>query len=767
MARNGSGGVGYMRGLTAALLMTTAIVLPVRAEAEPVTAFVAGLGFTSATTAAVAAALYPTIYAVGSFLGTTLLGSILLQVGTTYLITELATGGGRNRDLEEVQINSRIEAPERFQLGGPVAVGGTAGIFGEFDEDRNFWYIVAHGDAELTNTPSYILDGLPVTLSDGTDGFTAGDVITDEFCLDDKGNSYEGGTRVPQFRIYTVTPSVGNLYGALPSDFTTAFTSLPADFFLAGVCYSIIRIKTVKLEDRFKVYKWRGPIGLGEPSVVMFGNFSRMYDPREPSHDVNDRDTWTASTGNSAIVWAWWRTNPFGRNRDVSEIDWDRVAAAADICDETVLDREGVATPRYRCGIAAKDSSTRGEIEREILKTCDGFAAYSDEGKAYPVVGKYEAPTLTFTGDRDIIAPRTEIVDDGETPVDGVVVRYISPDHGYTKQDCSPWVNPEYYVAGREPVYAYVDVLACQNHNQAFRLAGALGPRLAASKRAALGCTIKGILAKNERAINLELDSDFTGVFEIATPVEEGADGMATAFAVVPLSPDRWDGAGQAEGEPPAIAPDLEIDDSLEVAQGVNVYAREVSTDNGKAVRLEAIFDAPSIGDRLFQFRYTETGGAEYEYFTVDMDELRAYSAIVEDGVVYDVQWQTITGTGRASGWAADVGGGETVYTITATANSTPPSDLVSAAAYDGVGETAADWTAANDANQYAVEVYRGTTTTFGDATKIDTVVTGPNQYGSYYESGIATGTYYYWMIPINGSGIQGNTSGPYTSVVT
>lgn len=770
MASRGLGGLEGMRVLGTLAVAAVFLVVADPAEAAPAAAFIAG--FTGATAAAAAGTFSALAFSVGSFLGQTLLGSVLLNVGIAYLTApKNRRGGGGGAplpDVEAARINSRISDPERFQIGGHVAVGGAAGIFGEFDADGNFWYIVAHGDAELAGSPSYILDSVEVQTSDGTDGFTAGDVLTDDFCLNGENDVFESGTRVPQFRLFTVTPDALNLYGAKPSAFTSAFPNLPLDFLLAGVCYTIVRVKSVSAEHRHKVYRWRGPMGLGEPRVTLVGNFSRMYDPRNLAHVLADDATWTASDGNSAILWAWWRTHRFGRNRPLTEINWERTAAAAEICDQTVLDRIGQEVPRYRCGFAAGDTTPRHQIEQDILRTCDGFVAYDEEGRAYPVVGTYEAPTLTFTAERDIISARTEIIDDGEAPVDGVVVRYISPDHGYVKQDCAPWQNPDYYVSGREPNYQYVDILGCQNHNQAFRLAGAIGARIAAPRKAALGCNIKGILAKSQRSISLEYDATFSGVHEVATPVKESPDGAATAFAVVPLASNRWDGAGRSEGQPPDLPPALNIDQSLAVADNVAVTSEQVETDSGSAVRLMATFDQPSRIDRFYRFRFALKGTTDYEYFRVDMEGGKALSAIVADGAEYDVQWQTVTAGGRASGWAADVGGGETKYEITATANTTAPSDLLASnVVAGGTGEADATWSTDNDVNQYAVRLYRGATSDFSAATLVSTVISFANTDGGATETGVTAGSWNYWLQPINGSGVPGNADGPFSVTVT
>lgn len=838
-------------------MICTALLMPVAAHADPVTAFFVGIAGVGGTTAAVAAALAPTAFAIGAFFTSTL-GTIILNVGLSALLTSKA----RAPSIADARVNTRLSDAPRWQLGGTVATGGEVGIFAEYDDDGNFWFAVCHGDAELIGNAKYILDGIEVEISrvgevtelpavtkvfstnialsgetggtlesrvlvrgqtnpvengiyitsdddwtrasDMADGASVGvievvgppefltprswrsiapcvvgtdpnswivasdiedgDVITEEFCLNKDNNQYGGDgsePRKPNFRIFTVTPSVGSIYGALPAQFTAAFPDLPSDFYLAGVCYSIIRCRSVALQDYSKAMRWRGALGLGEPAVSIVGNFNRMYDPRNVAHDINDPDTWTASDGNPAIIWAWWRTNAIGRARPMSEIAWDLVAAQADICDQTVLDRTGTAIPRYRCGVAFPDNKPRHECEADILLTCDGFVAYDDEGRAWPRVGIYEAPTLSFTAARDILSAQTQIIDDGETAVDGVIVNYIEPTLGYTKQPAAPWKNPIYYDGTSEPNYLSVDVLGCYNHNQAVRIGKAIGLRSASVKRAALQTTIKGVLAKGVRTIDLDYDANFSGDFEIVTPVQEGAGGVDASFAVVPMQTDRYDLAEGEEGAPPSLSPSLNIDNDVGAATGVLVVAESVLTSGGGAgVRLRATFDAPARVDRFYRFRYAVTGSEVYEYFTVNMDDLFAYSAVVDDGQDYDVQWQTATAGGRATDWSA-------ILTVTATANPTPPAALVSASATGGIGEVVTDFTTANDTNQFAVQIYAGTTTVLGDALLVATVIAGANVTQDVTYSGLTAGTYYLWAIPLNGSGIAGTTTGPMSATVS
>jgi hypothetical protein len=741
------------------LLACTALAWPMSANAAPIGAFIAGLGSLAGVGAAAAGfvGFSAFAYTAGAFFSTTF-GSLLLSVGLSLL---MAPKVPKAPGVEEVRVNSRVNAGPRWQLAGSVAVGGEAAIFGEHDAEGNFWYITAHGDSELTGTPQYFFDSIPVIVSDGSDGFAVGDVVTDDFCLDGDMKQYEGsGSRNPYFRVYTVTPSVGHVYGVKPTAFTAAFPELPSDFFLAGVSYTIVKCKTIGPEHYSKAYRWRGSFALGEPQVTVYANFTRMYDPRNPVHDMDNSDTWTPSEGNPVIIWAWFRTAPYGRGLPMSDINWSKVAAAADACDELVLDRSAQNIPRYRCGIAFPDNKPRHECEAEILLTCDGFVAYDDEGKAYPVVGVYEAPTLTFTAARDVLSSQTEVVDDGEAAVDGVIVNYMSEQHGYNKQACSPWINTNYYDGIRAANFLTIDILGCQNHNQAVRLAKAIGLRTASTRRAAISTTVKGILAKSERTINLDLDPIFNGEYEIITPVEEDPSGASCSFGVVPMQADRYDLLEGEEGPPPPLTPSLDIDDGLELATGVIVLAVSVATSNGSAVRLETNFNPLTRLDRALVFRYAPTGSIIYEYFIVDLDNQVAYSAVVTDGAVYDVSWQTVTAGGRASEWSA-------VTTITATADIIPPAALVSFSASGGVGAAAIAFMTANDLHQVSVKIRRSTTPIYANSGLVTTIFKGPNLSGSYTNSGAAPGTYYYWGVPANGSGVLGAPLGPVTAIIT
>lgn len=721
-----------------------------------VPALVAGAAGAGATTAAVAQALnVGFFFKVGAFFGTTALGGALAQVGLGLGINSLLNGGRRQpgQQLEPQRFNVRLEEFPRNQSFGSCMVGGHVGIFSEFDNAGNFWYICAHTDNELTGTPAYYLDGELVTVSDGTDGFTAGDVTTDQFCLNDQFETFEGsGTKVPYFRLYTVTPTTATNVGARPSAFASAFPGLAADFKLAGVAYTVIRCRAAPLEHRAKIMRWRGAIGIGEPTVEAVATWDRCYDPRDVAQDEGDPTTWQP-TSNPALIWGRFRTARYGKNRPSSEVNWASVGTAADVCDETVFDRDGNSISRYLCGLSFPDGMPRWQCEAEILKCFDAFVAHDSQGRAYPVPGSYVvAGAQTFHIDRDIVEYQTEAVNDGESPVDGVVVSYTSPMHGYTRQAAAPWVNSAYFDGVGEGNYLTIDALGVQSHNQAVRLAKAIGQRVAAPRRVALATSPKGFLVRRDRFIDLTLSPLFSGYQEIVTPVQEAPDGSAYSFAVVPVGSDRWDLNPGEEGAPPAIPTDLSPSDPLPAAQNVVVVSEQITNSAGASVRFKVTVDAPLNAGLAYIFRYRVTGSSDpWLFMSTDMQNTQAISAVVSDGSQFDIEYRTTSGL-RNSSFTAFSGN-----PVTAVANPTAPNDLVTVSGSGGAGQATIDYTTANDSNQNSVAIYRNTVDNFGTATLVINELAGANVSSDHTNTGLAAGTYYFWAEPRNGSGIAGN----------
>lgn len=573
-----------------------------------------------------------------------MIGSLVLGIGVQ-LLGSLFVQKPKAPTIEASKVNVRLTEPERWIAAGRARVGGAV-LFAEFDTSGNFWYVVVHSDSILTNAYRRYFDDKEINLNSN------GEVIDLDFCLDAGGNIPTDAsigiiTINPQYKIWTTTYTETNPVPpgiqALKDAFPTLWTN---DHKLVGTTYSVIRVKSQQQANRHKVFRWRGAIGVGEPSFSIVGDWSHCYDPRNPACVLGDRTTYVFSR-NPAIIWAWFRTSKYGRGKAESEINWQRVAEQANICDEIIIDINANEIPRYVCGIAIPDSKERFVAEQEILMSCDGQLVFDDDGKCWPRVGYYYAPELSLVRNRDIVAMESVEAQNGESITQGVIVRYIDPSANYSAQPCAPWLNPLHYVPGEVPKFITVDALAVQDHNQAMRLAKSIGLRSQAAHKLLPTVGLRGLRARQERIVSLQYDNTFSGHYEIVTPVEVDSQGVFCGFGCVPIDGNRFDFLpGEEKAKPDRR--ESEQTTSLDLPSNVTI------TSDGD--RIEITFNTAAREDVRYVFQYQQnTDGTPDENlwsdFTVSMSQNFAYSGIVVTNGEYHIRYKTVTTSGKSTTW--------------------------------------------------------------------------------------------------------------------
>jgi hypothetical protein len=682
----------------------------------------------------------------GSFLAVAIGAAI---AGAGYALAKSLFGSGSRGapDMDAGKINVRIPEPSRWLNAGRARQGGAA-LFGEFDPQGNFWYLVVHSDEILTGSPSYFLDDEPVTL-DGS-----GYVYQKEFRLKTnkaKDPADADGTGKGYVRIWTTTysetdptpPRIAALDAAFPSKWTS-------DHRLVGTTFSVVCLGALDVEHRYKIYRWRGVFGMGEPSVSVVGDWANVYDPRDETQTLGNRSTYKP-TRNAALIWAWFRTHPYGRNKPESSINWTRVAEQADICDQSVEGIEGTQK-RYEAGVAIIDSKRRVDAEIEILLAMDGQIVFDEDGKSWARAGYWEAPTLSFSRNRDIMAMSSVEARDGESETHGVIVRYIDPNANYTVQPSAAWLNPLYYDPLTTPKFLTVDILGCQNHNQAMRLAKGFGMR--SQPRHKIGPTlgIRGLRARHERIVTINYDNTFAGDYEIATPVELDGTGIFTGFGAVPVSSSRWTLLPGEEQPKPVV------DGSIGTVSFPAISGETVSYSEG-AIRVD--FPAIPRDDAAYVAEYiltSEITGSENDPWiamTVNVDT--AISGPVQGGSSYTVRYRYIVTSGRGSAWEYSV--------VTPENPMSPPTEL---GATGGVGEAEITWRNPTDPALAYVKLYRNTADDFGTATDISgELVGGLGQVMSVTDDSLAPDDYYFWIVAFNASDTPSSPAGPAMATVT
>ncbi len=683
-----------------------------------------------------------------SFVGVAI-GAAVIAAGT-YIIQSVLYGGGRGApDMEAGKVNVKIPDPPRWLNGGRARQGGGA-LFGEFDGMGNWWHLIVHSDEILqTGSPfQHYLDDLPVTL-DGS-----GYVNQKEFRLKTnkaKDPAESDGEGKGYVRIWTTTYSETDPTPPRIATFDSTFpTKWTEDHRLVGTTFSVICMDALDVEHRYKIYRWRGPFGLGEPGVSIVGDWANVYDPRDETQVLGDRTTYKPSR-NAELIWAWFRTHPFGRGKSESSINWDRVAEQADICDQDVVGIDGTQK-RYEAGVAIVDSKRRVDAEKELLLACDGQIVFDEDGRSWVRVGHWETPGLSFSRNRDIMAMSSVEAQDGESETQGVIVKYMEPDANFTVQPSAAWINPLYYDPLTTPKFLTVEIQACQNHNQAMRLAKGIGMRSQPRHKIGPTVNLRGLRARQERIVTINYDNTFAGDYEIATPVELDAAGIFTGFGAVPIDANRWT-LLPGEEQPKPVVDGTEGAVSFPAITGESVYYSDGSIK----------IDFPTIprDDATYVAEYiltSEITGSESDPWTsMTINVSTGVSGPVQDGADYTVRYRYVTGSGRGPAWE---------YAVITPEDPLPSSSNLSVDG--GVGEATVTWKNPNDLRFFSSDIWRGTTNVFGSATKIAPGYAGGlGELQSIVDTPLTPGTYYYWIVATDGGLIEALPTGPVSDVVT
>ncbi|AJA07474.1 hypothetical protein SKP52_02715 [Sphingopyxis fribergensis] len=659
-----------------------------------------------------------------------------------------AVFGPKNRSkMEASKVNVKIPEPPRWLNCGRARQGGGV-LFAEFDGEGRWWYLVVHSDEILHDGFSYFLDDEPVTL-DGS-----GYVNEKEFRLKTnkaKDPAETDGEGKGYIRIWTTTYSETDPTPPRISELDAAFASKwTSDHRLVGTTFSVVCMDAIEIEHRYKIYRWRGPIGLGEPAISVVGDWANAFDPRDEAQTLGDRTTYKP-TRNPVLVWAWFRTHPFGRGKAESSIDWGRIAEQADICDQDVVGIEGTQK-RYEAGVAIVDETRRVDAEQEILAACDGFIFFGEDGKAWVNVGHYTAPTISLSRNRDIMAMSSIEAQDGESETQGVIVRYTDPAANYTAQPSAAWINPLYYDPFTTPKFLTIDVLPCQNHNQAMRIAKAVGQRAQPRHKIAPIANLRGLQCRHERIVAIDYDNTFAGDYEIATPVELDGAGIFTGFGAVPVNSSRWTLLPGEEQPKPVV------DGSIGTVSFPAISGESVAYSDG-AIRIDFPAlprdDATYVGEYILTSEITGSENDPWVSMTVNVDT--AVSGPVQGGASYTVRYRYVVTSGRGSAYE--------YATITPEDTMPPATNLT---VDGGVGEAAVTWKNPNDLRFFSSDIYRGTTNVFGSATLIAPGYAGGlGELQTITDTPLAPDTYYYWIVATDGGSIEATPTGPVSGTVT
>jgi len=679
-------------------------------------------------------------------------GAIIAAVGASGIAASLISIGvslGFNALLKSVFGGNRPKPSD-----GQITVRGSI-------ESRTRNYGIVHtGGLESFKESSEGTLGIVVTLGTGEETEILEHRINDKAVTVDGSGTVTDASYHGAVHIYT---RPGSDTQTAISQVTSVFPQWTSNHRQRGCAIAALICDPVKQELFSEVYGGR------EPVYSQIRKAVKVYDPRKDStfpggsgsQRLNNRSTW-AWSDNAELVIADYLAHEDGYGLGYSAINWTTVAAQATIADQTVSTASGATIARWRLWASIKlAGDERRQVLTDMLKACDGFVWQGPDYKINILIGAYEAPTVTLT-DSHIIAMTARRGPTAEERTSALKMVYTEVSIGYREQESAlvsvPGIDQDPNT-DPQPVQLYY----APHHNQATRIGKLLAARRGNRWHLDMVTNLYGLNLLGERFVRVtsaEAAIDAVFAIESGVKIARGKDRLNISVGLIEVKPEDWSfNAATEEGTPPTGTSSAGTI-TLAAPTGLTLSAAQIGGAAGTSVAIKATWDAGGRSGLRYEVRYRPTAGGDWLLMNVEPEDRTGWSGPVSSGVQYDVQVRALTIGRFASAWSS-------VVQITPVASLTlsAPSALT---ATGGAGSVAASFRMPSEPSLAFARLYRTATSSFTSPTQVGSdIVGGLGQVMSATDTGLAAGTYFYWVRAFNGSGGQSALTGPISATVT
>jgi len=681
------------------------------------------------------------------------IGAFALQLGVSLALSVVSQALLRpstpNMKPSDRMVNTAQPVTYQTRLYGRARVGGAMGLNVQRDGYRHRAILIA---AHSTRGPHiHYLDNWEVELLEegnpdnppisgglipGIPGETPpwGSVIT----IPMAGYDGEDDLPVPTFRESwaCIRPYTGQPGQAADQILIDAITEWTVAHDMAGISYAAIWAKKVKADAFARMY----PNGDMWEYAPVWDGHDQIYDPRDDSYG------WTR---NAALIAAHELTVYQGHT-----VDWEDVAAEADVCDQIVINGDGGAQPRWQVDMLISDDQEFTAILSGMMTACDGFLFERPDGSTGFRVGRWIEPTVTLTS-RDFLV--LEIVDGAPFGAPNeFAMQYSEPAADWKESPTGVWVHDPEGNHLRDEIAVY----ACGTHNQASRLNKRRARKTHARYRGNGTVQLVGYDLIGERFVNLvhpELGIEIYIEMEKLTRGELANTFDVEFFSTAGPADFAFDAAAEEPARP--IYERLEGDNIIQPPDGLT--ATVVTTGTGAASILWEWPEQEAWARQQLRYRASDAGLPDWITIEIPSGDasgtpnVQMLTTGMIDGATYEAQLRNLDNQAGYSSWTPAV-----PLSVVAVANTVAPPALVSFGVTAEAGQAVVAFEAPNDGVYYATRIYRADdSTSFADAVLVRTEYGIPSNSDSWTDTGLAAGNYSYWGRPINSSGIAGPLS--------
>jgi hypothetical protein len=519
-----------------------------------------------------------------------------------------------------------------------------------------------------------------------------------------------------------------------------------------GLANLLMRCETVQQEQYADVY----PQGMPLPTSV--GDGAWLYDPREPAHDPDDPDTWEFSR-NMALIRLWYLTQPFGGKLTLADMylpDW---AAAADIYDEDVLNRNGDPEPRYHGGIWGYHSADPVEIGRTLDEAGEMVVYTRADGLIGVHAGTFTTPDIRIT-EIDILEFSYAANRSAATTVLAVRGRFTDPANIYNTADAAIFGDP-YTGDDQSQRTKTIDNVAVQSHNHMQRMQKlafirANAPRVSLTIPYRPDSITRLVAQRRFVTINYPGRGLNEAAIEIIGRPRLGLGNLTLSFEgiVVPTTLYDFD-ASTEEGEPPPVA-DGVVAGGVPVPTGfaITIILGQVSGgQTGAQARASWDFVSDALNYEL-EYQLNDLSGPPATVLSV-AGETDVETPFLIAGAEYRFCLRAVS-IGRRSTPTVDI-------IESAVADLTPPAQPTDFAISAPSTIATLSWTNPNSPNFFKTSLYRHTVDDFALASPIFTSFGGPGVARSFDDGPHVGTTLYWWIAAFNASDVGSSEAGSLT----
>jgi hypothetical protein len=542
--------------------------------------------------------------------GATLLGGVALNV------ISAAIQGDPNKVAAQ-QFQSRQPLPSRTLSYGTVKIGGA---YVQYKAQGYFIYGLYHGQGPINLYKEWWLDDIR--------------------CASIPAGASSGQVQDVPWRGFV---DIESLTGQIPqaaSGLLQGTYGWDSAHNLNGCSYSVVRSR-LPAEKQFKKYypkqSW------SNLRVVMQARFVRN------PYDMGTR-IWTDRSADCILDLL--TDQQWGFKIPLDRINLPKWQAFHDLCNETVVKKNGTPVPRYFLGGTHNCVDDLADTLNAMLRTCDGELTLEEDGTIGIRGGRAPVPDFTITDDMVVSA---SIVGGNEmlAAFNRLRINFVDPNNDYQQVDAQPWDDLTSQQELDEILEQDFPLTWVQDFNQARRLAKIFMAKSNPKFKVTLVCDLRAAGATFSEAVsyNSALFPMFAGlifrVIRFAVSISENR----MTLELESLDPACYSfNAATEEGNPPALPNNGSIINNASSeppapASGLNVHlesqaitANSSGTYNAVFLRLTAT-QPPDRPDLKLLGRYRVAGAADWTDMVQDGDNAFSLtSSVLQNGATYEVE---------------------------------------------------------------------------------------------------------------------------------